>query len=114
MAIIKQDLGQLFENNSNFYADTEDNSVVMAINKEKFVKVVTDLLTECVAEKAYNEQSCCICKKKIIFKKEAKYTHGNVVKITFGYGSKHDMDSYYIAICDNCITELEKSGFATK
>lgn len=46
MAIIKQDLGQLFENNSNCYADTEDNSVVMAMDKEMFVKVVTDLLTE--------------------------------------------------------------------
>ena len=49
MAKIKQDLGQLFENNSNCYADTTDDSVVMAMDKEQFVKIVTDLLTERVS-----------------------------------------------------------------
>ena len=82
---------------------------------------------------AYNEQlnlhivsnrTCCVCKEKVISKIEAKHIHplrqeqgmwsdGVVEKITFGYGSKHDMDSYYIAVCDDCITELKESGLAT-
>lgn len=37
-------LGQIFENNSNCYADTEDESVVMAMDKEQFIKVVYELL----------------------------------------------------------------------
>jgi len=80
---------------------------------------------------AYNEQlnlhivsnrTCCVCKEKVISKIEAKHIHplrqeqgmwgdGVVEKITFGYGSKHDMDSYYIAICDECIVELKESGY---
>lgn len=38
---------------------------------------------------------------------------GVVEKINFGYGSRIDMESYYIAICDDCIVELEKDGYAT-
>lgn len=71
-----------------------------------------------------SNRTCCVCKEKVISKIEADHIHplrqeqgmwadGVVEKITFGYGSKHDMDSYYIAICDNCITELKESGLAT-
>jgi hypothetical protein len=82
--------------------------------------------------KAYNEQlnlhvsnrTCCVCRENVISKIEATYIHplkqeqgmwsdGVVEKITFGFGSKHDMDSYYIAVCDECITELKESGLAT-
>lgn len=59
MAKIKQDLGQLFENNSNCYANTTDNSVVMAMDKEQFVKIVSDLLTECVLAECSDENSNC-------------------------------------------------------
>jgi len=82
---------------------------------------------------AYNEQlnllivrnrTCCVCKEKVISKIEAKHIHplrqeegmwrgGVVEKITFGFGSKHDMDSFYIAVCDDCIVELKESGLAT-
>ena len=55
MAKIKQDLGQLFENNSNCYADTTDDSVVMAMDKEQFVKIVTDLLTESVSAESSHD-----------------------------------------------------------
>lgn len=35
---------------------------------------------------------------------------GTVSKISFGYGSIHDMRSFYVAICDECIEQLEKDG----
>lgn len=60
MAKIKQDLGQLFENNSNCYADTTDDSVVMAMDKEQFVKIVTDLLTECVSADCSHEETAAL------------------------------------------------------
>ena len=83
--------------------------------------------------RAYNEQlslhsvsnrTCCVCKEKVISKVNEKSIHpllqeqgmwadGAVEKITFGYGSKHDMDSFYIAVCDDCIDELKESGLAT-
>ena len=33
-------------------------------------------------------------------------------KISFGYGSRHDMRTFFVAICDDCITQLETSGLA--
>lgn len=33
---------------------------------------------------------------------------GTVTKVSFGYGSKHDMSSFYIAICDECFDNLIK------
>lgn len=96
------------------------------IKKEDYEKALSTV-------QAYNEQlslhivsnrTCCVCKEKVISKVNEKSIHpllqeqgmwanGGVEKITFGYGSKHDMDSYYIAVCDNCITELKESGLAT-
>ena len=34
------------------------------------------------------------------------WDEGIVSKINAGFGSRHDMESYYIAICDNCLTDL--------
>jgi hypothetical protein len=82
---------------------------------------------------AYNEQlnlhivshrTCCKCEKKVIKPLHSErikpltqecgmWDDGVVEKITFGYGSRHDMDSYYVAICDECITDLKDRGFAT-
>lgn len=41
------------------------------------------------------------------------WSNGTVEKITFGYGSRHDMRSFYIGICDNCIDELESLRLLT-
>lgn len=68
--------------------------------------------------------TCSICKKNTITKihgtncdifnqdKEA-WEDGTVGKITFGYGSEHDMTTFYLGICDGCITELSNNGLAT-
>lgn len=37
-------LGQIFDNNFNCYADTNDESVVMAMDKERFIEVVKMIL----------------------------------------------------------------------
>lgn len=37
---------------------------------------------------------------------------GTVNKIEFGYGSRNDLRKFYIAICDDCIEQLEKEGLA--
>ena len=35
---------------------------------------------------------------------------GTVEKISFGFGSKHDCNAFYVAICDDCIEKLAKEG----
>lgn len=38
---------------------------------------------------------------------------GTVDKVTFGYGSKHDCRTFYIAICDDCLSDLEVNDLVT-
>jgi len=57
-----------------------------------------------------NNYTCCICGVNQIKPLQIDYTTppnqeitywdgGTVDLILFGYGSKHDMNSYYVAIC---------------
>ena len=43
---------------------------------------------------------------------ELGWNNGTVEKVNFGWGSNRDMESFYVAICDSCITKLEKEGMA--
>ena len=65
--------------------------------------------------------TCCICKTNEITmfednKPSAKnqqsgmWKDGTVEKIQMPYGSKLDLNRYYIAICDSCIVSLEKEN----
>lgn len=38
----EKELGQIFENNFDCYADTTDGSVVMAMSKEKYLEVLKE------------------------------------------------------------------------
>ena len=70
------------------------------------------------------DRICCVCKDtkvKAIHKEtldplkqeQGMWSNGVVERITFGYGSVHDMESYYLAICNRCIVDLEVKKFAT-
>lgn len=74
--------------------------------------------------KYVHNRICCVCKENSVDKIEPSSTQplkqeqgmwndGVVEKISFGYGSRYDMSSFYIAICDDCIEDLLKSGLAT-
>ncbi len=43
----KDELSQIFENKFDCYADMLDDSVVLAMTKETFVKVVSNILSDC-------------------------------------------------------------------
>lgn len=61
-----QDLSQIFENKFDCYADMNDDSVVLAMTKETFIKVVSNILSDCERQPVSdNEQTeskpKCIC-----------------------------------------------------
>lgn len=69
-------------------------------------------------------RTCCVCKQKEIKplygdtippvkQGQGAWLDGVVQKITFGYGSIHEEMSFYIAVCDDCITKEQKAGRAT-
>jgi hypothetical protein len=82
-----------------------------SISNEDYIKA-----KETIRE--YNDQDilskkhiCIICKEREIKSRNERFNpgmwkDGTVKKITFGYGSKHDMSSFYIAICDDCADSL--------
>lgn len=44
---------------------------------------------------------------------EGCWDGGGVARIEFGYGSNQDGEAFFVAICDDCIVELEQQGLAT-
>ena len=84
---------------------------------EQLEQLRTDILTE--LSKKYIKEKTCICcglNKITPFYHEGInpveqdtrccWSGGAVQKISFGYGSKFDLDSFFIAICDNCIETM--------
>lgn len=66
---------------------------------------------------------CICCRKNAIFQMKigeeaihplsqegAMWLNGVVKLINCGYGSNHDTESYYVGICDLCLTELYDKG----
>ncbi len=95
------------------------------ITKEEFKKAenIISEYNKQISKELITDRTCCICKTNIIkpineftdpLKQEnGMWDGGTVEKVSFGYGSRHDCESYYIAICDGCLDELKSSGFAT-
>lgn len=66
-------------------------------------------------------KTCCVCKTTEIISlspvfdiKDSMWSGGIVETINAGYGSFHDMDSFIVAICDDCITNLVESKIVEK
>lgn len=83
-----------------------------------------------VSSELIEDYTCCVCKKNRITPLEKHrggverlidplgqnhgiWNNGVVEQISMGYGSRYDTNYYYIAICDDCIEELEKKGYIT-
>jgi hypothetical protein len=69
--------------------------------------------------------TCISCKKNMVTPYEGSLPHplhqeagmwknGTVSLVAFGYGSMHDTESFYVAICDDCISEAFKTGLAKR
>lgn len=96
------------------------------VNSKKYIEalaIVNEYKSQ-LSESLVQPRVCSCCKSNIVKPIECGFTDplkqesgmwsdGVVEKITFGYGSIHDMESYYIAICDECIVNLEREKLAT-
>lgn len=72
--------------------------------------------------KAVKPKNCIVCQENIINplypdmpihpleQQSGLWNDGAVAEIRPGFGSRHDMESYYIAICDPCLTKLASNG----
>lgn len=93
------------------------------ISKEKYQKSleIVDSYRQQELEKHIKKQYVCICCKEnkidlfhyginndeILFKQESFcWDNGTLEKVTFGFGSRFDGESFYMAICDDCVSNL--------
>jgi hypothetical protein len=93
-------------------------------SKKEYLKAkwVVDEYTCDVNKSLIKSMTCCSCKKKVLHPinnnghtkgsemEFSSYSGGTVERINFSYGSKRDGESYFIAICDDCIDRLELEG----
>jgi len=72
-----------------------------------------------------NDYICCKCEKNIISKggvdnknvnplnqENLMWNNGGVGAISFGFGSKYDLNTYYVGICDECLKNLINNKLA--
>jgi hypothetical protein len=87
-----------------------------SISTEDYIKAKETIRQYKDQEVVSVKHTCCVCKTKEIkslYDSKDMWNEGTVEKITFGYGSKHDMNSFYIAICDECADGLTEATFRT-
>lgn len=93
-------------------------------NKIKELAELYDEVRVELAKTFVKDKVCICCEKAIIIptlsldenpidplnQGKSSWTDGTVEMISCGYGSVHDLESYFIAICDSCITDRLKKG----
>lgn len=73
-----------------------------------------------LSEKLVNNYTCICCKKAILEpiwdlppateQHRGIWRDGTVSLVSFGFGSRNDMTSFLVAICDDCIEEADNLG----
>ena len=91
----------------------------------KKAKLLVAAYESSLAEKITPKLRCLCCKKNEVKPlgegraitlthdkplKNMMWDGGTVELISFGYGSRYDMNAYYIAICDDCIEAALESS----
>lgn len=96
------------------------------IKKEQYFEAekLADEYKKQINTELYKELKCCVCKRTkirsindvesldLLALENEMYSDGTVVKIEFGFGSSIDTSQFYIAICDDCMLNLEQKGLA--
>lgn len=95
----------------------------MNITKEQY-ETALDIIKEYdFQDREHVSKTCCVCKSAVVKTlepiakntiKHAMWSDGIVDKIQAGFGSSYDIDSFIIAICDNCISDLVNSNIIEK
>jgi len=90
----------------------------------KALKIVQEYNEELTNSLIKKEYTCAICEKNKIYisedifidlfkQEQSMWNGGGLNRVTFGYGSKHDRDTYYIGTCDDCIDNLKEKKLIT-
>ena len=89
-------------------------------DKYRQAKRTIDTYENQLSVKFVQNYTCICCKKAILEpiwdlppateQHQGIWRDGTVSLVSFGFGSRRDMESFFVAICDDCIEEAEKLG----
>jgi len=93
----------------------------MNITKEQYENALDLIKKYEIYNRTSFSKTCCVCKSAVVKTleptpsiKRAMWDSGMVTEIQAGFGSSYDMDTFIIAICDNCTTDLINSNIIEK
>lgn len=93
----------------------------MNITKEQYEDALDLIKKYEIYNRTSFSKTCCVCKSAVVKTlepapsiKRAMWDSGMVTEIQAGFGSSYDMDTFLIAICDNCTTDLLNSNIIEK
>jgi len=93
----------------------------MNITKEQYENALDLIKKYEIYNRTSFSKTCCVCKSAVVKTlepapsiKRAMWDSGMVTEIQAGFGSSYDMDTFLIAICDDCTTDLLNSNIIEK
>jgi len=93
----------------------------MNITKEQYEDALDLIKKYEIYNRTPFSKTCCVCKSAVVKTlepapsiKRAMWDSGMVTEIQAGFGSSYDMDTFLIAICDDCTTDLLNSNIIEK
>jgi hypothetical protein len=93
----------------------------MNITKEQYEDALDLIKKYEIYNRTSFSKTCCVCKSAVVKTlepapsiKRAMWDSGMVTEIQAGFGSSYDMDTFLIAICDDCTTDLLNSNIIEK
>lgn len=93
----------------------------MNITKEQYEDALDLIKKYEIYNRTSFSKTCCVCKRAVVKTleptpsiKRAMWDSGMVTEIQAGFGSSYDMDTFLIAICDDCTTDLLNSNIIEK
>jgi len=93
----------------------------MNITKEQYEDALDLIKKYEIYNRTSFSKTCCVCKSAVVKTleptpsiKRAMWDSGMVTEIQAGFGSSYDMDTFLIAICDDCTTDLINSNIIEK
>lgn len=77
---------------------------------QTYRKVVKPITCACCKKETVNPDFEWTSELSPIDQERGMWNGGTVCRLSPGFGSAHDMSSYFLALCDSCITQLAETG----
>lgn len=91
------------------------------VTKNEYLEAL-NTVNEYLSQTTKHSFKCSCCRQEDVYSdsvnmfniEQSMWINGTISKVSFGYGSSHDMETYLIAICDTCVYNLKNENVIKK